>query len=271
MLNYYDVSVKGKNPKTGRQKTTFARIPITVAKAEIPNHPEYLNELEPPYEITVIEQRPPTEQQINYARDLGLDIPKNAILEDVSGLLDRRLGGGVPNPDLMTFARNHDLLFSDCISKKGLYNLIFTTLPLLDQIAFFCFSVYRYLSNDRHANLDSSPHHDLFYSFAAEQVTNTKFIDSLDRYEGEDVRFFGRLRIKREDSSVTTVTGGDTNTYAYRTVRAFLEQHFTLEKGNTRTIDESKLNSSKQAKSGGCGCIVLLAPLLLGGIWYFYI
>ncbi len=107
-----------------------------------------------PFEIIEELPEPATSAQIKYAKALQIDIPPNPTKDDLSALISREVDNdSASNPELIAFAEGRGLSFSKFIGKKALYNLIFNNLPQEDKIAFFAFSVYRWLSEDRRGNL----------------------------------------------------------------------------------------------------------------------
>ncbi len=116
--------------------------------------------------------------------------------------------------------------------------------------------MYRWLSEDRHGNLESHKYCDVFYDFAREQLANESFVKSLDKYAGENLRFFGTLRFA--DGGETQ--GGSTNTIAYKTCAEFIHARFGTPKTKTATIGKS-LGTNATGKSGCMGLIVSLVSL----------
>lgn len=211
-----------------------------------------------PFEITEELPEPANDAQIQYAKSLQIDIPLNPNKDDLSALISRKVDkDSDPNPELVEFAVEKGLSFSKYIGKKALYNLVFQSLSKEDRIAFFAFSVYRWLSEDRHGNLASHNYCDVFYDFAREQLNNDSFIKSLDKYAGADLRFFGTLRFA--DGGETQ--GGSTNTIAYKTCAKFVHARFGTPKTKTATFGEP-LSASAPGKSGCMGLIVGLLGLV---------
>src|SRR5690606_29283311 len=88
----------------------------------------------------------------------------------------------------------------------------------VDRVAFFIFSIYRYISDDRHANIDTHPHFDKFYEFAKSVVDDERFMKSMNKYSGANLKFFGELTTPNG----WTLNGGSVNTIAFKTAREFL-------------------------------------------------
>ena len=232
-MNYKQFSIRGTNPETGRKKTITLDVPNITTPNEMVLQQKILDE---PLEINEIPFRSPSDRQLEYANDLGIKIPQEACLEDVSALISCAVDfDSAPNQELVEYATNRGLIFSKYIGKKALYNLIFYKLPLVDKIAFFCFSIYRYLSDDRHGNLDTSPNRDAFYSFAKQYEEDKKFTASMMKYEGKDLRFFGSMRIK-EGGESKLINGGSIATLAYKTAAEFLHSKFNTPLTYTKKI-----------------------------------
>ena len=197
-----------------------------------------------------------TDRQLEYAKDLGIKVPKDASLEDVSALISRNVDGDSlnPNPELIEYAVDKGLYFSKYIGKKALYNLIYESLSLKDRIAFFCFSVYRHLSDDRQGNLDKHRHKNLFYEFAESEINNDKFLKSLGKYTGEDIRFFGTLKFP--DGGVTY--GGSVNTIAFKTCALFLCKKLSL-----KLVTTKKVNSNKNNEGGWCSVLIIAISIII--------
>lgn len=187
-------------------------------------------------EITAIEIVPfdlPTERQLDYAKSLGLIIPNASTKEDVSALISKRVDkDGTPNQGLLEFATNKRIFLSNYIGKTALYEQIFSSLTNRDKIAFFAFSIYRYISDDRYANLDTHANKDLFYEFADSTINDDRFMKSLNKYNGSDLKFFGEFTT----INGWTYTGGSVDSIAFKEARSFLiEKHLIEETDSYRT------------------------------------
>lgn len=175
-----------------------------------------------PFDVTCVYPSYPTANQIEICKEYGIDIPENSCKDDVSEILscyfenDHRS----PSADLIKFATNRNILFSTYIGKKRLYDKVFNSLEPQDRIAFFIFSIYRYLSDDRRGNLDEHPYINIFYDFARDHVGDKDFLSSLSMYRGRDLRFFGELSFT--DNYPSSYKGGRTDLYAYKSAKEYL-------------------------------------------------
>jgi hypothetical protein len=245
-MNYKRFSVRGINQESGRKKTITLDVPNNTTPYALVLQQKTLNE---PLEINEIPFRPPSDRQLEYAHDLGIKIPKDVCLEDVTALISFAVDSdSTPNPELIEYATNKGFMFSEYIGKKSLYDLIFNNLPLVDKIAFFCFSIYRYLSDDRNGNLDASPYRDAFYSFAQQYEEDKKFVASMLTYEGKDLRYFGTMRIKEDNESIS-VHGGSVSRTAYKTAANYLHSKFNTPLTLTKEIQgETDFNRDRYSK-----------------------
>lgn len=153
-----------------------------------------------------------TERQREYAIALGLTFPADITKSAMSELISKKVDNdGDPNPGLMDFARAHGIDFSPFVGKRALYNRIFGLLSNQDKARFFVFSIYRWLSEDREANLEVSTKRDELDIVARQLLGNPKALKSLLRYEGQDLRFFGEATF-----AGMRCQGGSDKTIAYR-------------------------------------------------------
>ncbi|HKK74719.1 MAG TPA: hypothetical protein VJ953_06590 [Saprospiraceae bacterium] len=250
-MNYKRFKIKARYEETKRFRTRFFD---EKNEDRLRKKLKDLGYLEP-FEIIEIDHDSPTEAQLRYAKKLRIAIPANATKEDLSCLLSRKIDKDTsPNKELIEFAESKKIFFSKYIGKKALYNLIYHSLSEKDKIAFFIFSVYRHLSNDRKGNLLKHPHKKRFYEIAQMVQKNEKVKKSILRYDGEELRFFGTMIA----SNWLSIDGGSTNTYGYKFVSEILSSEFNVRK--TRTLNYGKISSTKQGQ--GCFSSALVLQLI---------
>ena len=263
-MNYFVFKIIGKHSETKRKRTISVH-----AKDEQQAEQIAISEgLTPPLEILKLPHEQPTDRQLEYARGVGIFVPPDATVADVSCLLSRYEDrDSDPDPGLIEFADGRNLLFSHYIGEKRLYGLIFSSLDDLDKIAFFTFSIYRWLSDDRHANMDTHHHKAIFYRFAADACQDQAFLKSMLRYQGGDLLFFGSVTIEDEDSQALFY-GSSTRTIAYTKAAAFIAETFgtnytkSLKLRSDKHAAQDKFNTYGSKTSTGC-LLPLLAMLLL--------
>lgn len=176
-----------------------------------------------PIELKQIPFDPPTGAQIESCRNHGQPLPYKACKIDAAYIIDKQINrDSVPNPELVQYATDMRIPLSYYVGKRALYCYIFDALETRDKIAFFTFCIYRYLADDRCGNLNKSFRKEYFYRFADRKIDDQRFVKSMNRYSGDELRYFGKhYRDGREYS------GGSTGTIAYKEAVAFLqEMHF---------------------------------------------
>ena len=248
---------------SGIHKTTKRRRKIIVE--EFSNSDAILTAisrgLTEPLEITEEPPEPPSEKQLKYASDLGAIVPLNASKDDLSIIIPKKLDrDSDPNPGLIDYANHHKLIFSEYIGKRALYNRVYGSLPTKDRAAFFIFSIYRWLTDDRRSNLEIHPHRQIFFDFALQVLDNEKIITSINRYSGDNIRFFGKII----QSNGKEILGGSTNTIAYKAACEYLET--TLKISTNKKIHRFKNDNPKGNKTDNVlqktvGCLVLIVVL----------
>ena len=120
-MNYARYKVSGMNPKTNRKKTVFCDGDSEEEAIEFAAQ----SGLDKPYDISVVPFDPPSDSQIQYAKDLGITIPEGACLMDVSALICRVKDDDETAPDEWTTknAIKQGVRFSRYIGKRALLNL----------------------------------------------------------------------------------------------------------------------------------------------------
>jgi hypothetical protein len=204
-----------------------------------------------PVEISEAPTEEPTEAQINYAKILKIRVPEAATKNDVSALIDRKkLNDSPPSAGLVEFANTRSVLISEYVGEMGLLDLVFRKLDPLESVAFFTFSVYRWLSGDKETNLDNHSQKEVFYNFAKEQLNNERLLKSLYNYSGAGLSFFGTKKVDDGED----IKGGSVNTIAYRECADFLHTQFGLKK----IKKAGKGISTENSDGEGCLGVVLL-------------
>jgi len=156
-----------------------------------------------PLKVTAEEFKTPTEQQIEYALDLGITLPDDACHEDVSCLINRVTEDDERSPEeaLAIYADRKGSQFSAWIGEKAFFNLLFMKLAHRDKLAFFIYCVYCYLHSKHVGNLDDSTDAELFYKFADQYSADKIVNSSLNKFEGESLIGFGSYEGKTGTSA----------------------------------------------------------------------
>ena len=210
-----------------------------------------------PFEFQSEHDDAPTDRQLNFADKLGIEIPRDANIKDAVALISKAVDNDSdPNPDLVEYANELGLTFSQYIGKRALYGLVYRSMDLREQIAFFVFCVYRWLSDDRRGNLNKHHYRQVFYDFADQHINDAKFVKSLAQYDGEDIRFFGKITY----SDGNEYYGGSASTLAYKTCAAFLKERFGLQNKTSIRLKSkreggSERGNSKKSNDNTKGCV----------------
>lgn len=189
---YHQFKVKGKNPITNRMKT---RIVVALENTSDEEITKKAN-LEEPFTITIDSEanteRPATEAQINFAKNINIPIPNNCSCSDLSCLLSKQLGEMTNNlitNGLLDFAAENNICISPyCSIESGIY-IVFHDLKRspysFSLFAYFSYFIFCIHSNTLVENLNQSNYKDVFYKFASlysndEQLH--KYIKEFDVY-----------------------------------------------------------------------------------------
>ena len=228
LYEWHKYKIQGVNSKTNRKKTVKI-----LAKDEIDAEDKLIEMgIVEPYEWEEENFDEPTERQISYAMDLGINITSEMTKDDVSCLIDIKVEDDVSaDNSLMDYAYEKNIYFSDYIGEKRLFNLIFDTLNPKDKAEFFCFCVYKYLTDYDDFNLEICPNYKDIQEFAEIYSLDNSFLKSMNNYEGEDLRFFGT----ESDGEDFVEYGGSKKTKAYKIAKDFW---------GTKGIFESKKSSN---------------------------
>ena len=220
-LNFYRYECSAIFAETNRKRTR---------KIEAFSEAEALEQMRSegfvdPITIKRIPFDPPTEPQITACKQHHTEIPTKACKLDMSYIIDRSIeNDSIANPELLQFATEMKIATSYYTGKRTLYCNIFNALDLRDKIAFFIFCIYRFLTKDRCGNLNRSQFKDIFYNFSDVMIENQSFVKSMNRYSGDQLRYFGEYNIGKD----TYCYGGSQNTMAYKSAVQYLRKQHLL-------------------------------------------
>lgn len=214
MLFRYEV--KGIGIKTGRDRKR-----IYLGHSEEEAIEEAKNDGTEVLEIKKLPPEPPTKNQLDYARDLGIKIPPDAGKQDVSNLIDMHVSHDKFADDrMLSFAEKYGAVEYrewQYIGKKKLFDTIWNHLLFNDRhkdmIAWFAFRVYRGMVEGRYDVEIEDPWHPIIIKIAEKYKDDEKIIKSLRRYEGRKLIWFGEVNKYGE-----TYYGGSKRTIVYRTI-----------------------------------------------------
>jgi hypothetical protein len=253
MPNY---EIKGKGKDTGRKRK---RIYAAINELEATRLAEVDGTLVD--EITEIPPEPPTEKQLEYARDLGILIPANATKEDVSDLISLKVDRDKSATERhKKFGKAYGIEFTDYIGKKSLFNRIQAALIApgreKELLSWFTFRVYRELASGADNAPIKGPDDPIVKEIAEGLVSQEKIIKSVRRYEGTELIWFGEWT--SPDGHVHT--GGSIRTAAYKQVSSMLKERATFptkppKKEGSSLALKQKGSSSPKKKSNSSSAI----------------
>ncbi len=175
-----------------------------------------------------IDTNPADKRQLKYMKSLGLTIPPDLSRSDAEALINRELDDDCgASGDLKCYAKAKEILYSEYIGSKQLYNLLFDNLCKEDKTAFFCFCVYTFYHKGESENLLSHEKRELFEAFGREYENHFYFQTSLEEYTGEECMAFGKSTRTLEDGRTEVIYGGSIYGEAYKLAYAYLEKHLS--------------------------------------------
>lgn len=170
-------------------------------------------------------EEPPTERQLAYAKDLGINIPEDSSKDDVSGLISIRVERDKPAEDRHRgFAEAYEVELPRFIGKKALFDRILEVLKQpgreADLIAWFIYRIYRGLVKGQNDGPIDGPNHPLIQDIAHTLATDESVVKSIRRYQGRDLIWFGEWTAPEG----FVHTGGSNQTLAYKHCSTLLSQ-----------------------------------------------
>lgn len=257
--------IKGKGKDSGRKRTrVYSAMNEDAAKqlAEIDGTTvEEFVELPPD---------PPTERQLEYAKDLGIAIPVDATKGDVSDLISMNLDEDKPASERhREFARRFGIEVSRYIGKRDLFDRIQAALIATGRenelVSWFTYRVYRELVNGADGAPIEGPDNPIIQEIAGQLESDEAVIKSVRRYAGRELIWFGEWT----SPEGFVQTGGSNRTAAYKRASSLLRDKArisTRSPGNSgakknppqRSIGEKQI--AKESK--GCLSVIVLALIL---------
>lgn len=270
MMQY---EIKGKGKDTGRKRKR-----VYIAKNE--QSAIQLAEADGIIidEIKELPPDPPTERQLDYAKDLGIAIPPDATKDDVSNLISIKVNKDkLATERYIGFARRYGIDPSRYVGKKALFDQIQAALIIpgkeKDLTSWFIFRVYRELVNGADDAQIKNPDDPIIQEIANQLESDEKFIKSVRRYEGRDLIWFGEWTTP--DGYM--ITGGSNRTEAYKTASSLLREKVGIPVKSTRNTSPNQEKQpsnegTKQIKKEPKGCLPVIALVMIVPLgFYFFI
>lgn len=192
----------------------------------------------------------PTDNQINYARSLGIYIPFGITCNELSDLISN-----VENNDKLatdrhkTFADLYGVQYTKNVGKKSLFKRIqyeiFSNKKENYMATWFIFRVYRSLVRGQEDVSIHSPDNNTIKEVAVTLLENPKFLNSLKRYSDSDLRYFGEFI----DSQGGIHYGASKTTNAYNLVSDELKKYPNVQQDIERGWNAPVNNNSYLKRS----------------------
>ncbi|QKK01290.1 MAG: hypothetical protein HND55_00705 [Pseudomonadota bacterium] len=150
------------------------------------------------------------------------------------------------------------------VGKKRLFELVFGELAKpgreADLALWFTFRVYRELTGASDTAPAQHPSDPKLVSIANRLSDDEKVIQSIRRYRGEDLIWFGQWT----SPEGFTYTGGSNRTAAYKAASSEIKTEFGLAKPSPK----SSISSKAPSKASGCLGVLALASLMPTGVGF---
>lgn len=199
---------------------------------------------------------PPTDAQITYAQDLGLEFPPGITKEEMRDLLDRYLSHDKPASDRhRAFARRFGVEFTDYTGKRRLFDRIGYELKKpgreRDLIAWFVYRVNRQLHHGEDAPGVHGPDSPAMREIARLVGNDEAVLDSIRQYEGRDLIWFGEWTAP--DGGL--YHGGSDRTIAYERAAALIRERFPQPPRTRPAPPRRTPHPGGAENSRGSGCL----------------
>ncbi len=228
--------------------------------------------------VTRTPELPPSEKQIAYAKDLGISVPRDANLKEVRDLISNAVDDDEPaDEELMALADKLDIVFTKYSGVKLLHAQIWRELShsAKTKAAWFTYCLYRDLLPKRSVPVATSYEHPIMQAISEKALQDPSLAESIDRYEGENLSFFGQ----RTSKNGKLQAGGSIRTKAYKTVSNFLradpmlglsaaserQQSSTLQSTTMQFSGPTRSSCKVASKSAGNGCLLTIISMVTVG------
>jgi len=160
---------------------------------------------------------PPTERQLAFATDLGIEIPSGATKDDLSDLISvNQSGDNSSDAPLREFARRQGVECTEHIGQSALFARIWHRFSAAgreeDLAAWFVFQVLRSKRGGRVPGDVGDFSHKFIREIAQGLIQDEQCAKSVRRYEGDRLLHFGSYK----DADGSEEIGASTGTYAYK-------------------------------------------------------
>jgi len=216
-------------------------------------------------EIELVPSQPPTERQLEFARDVGINVPAEATIDEVSDLLSRYQDRDKPATERhRSFADYYEVEVTKYIGKKKLFCHIFNKLTQPgneeDLAVWFAFRVYREITNASDTAAVQHPNDPRIAAIGRNLAKDEKALMSIRRYDGDDLIWFGEWTASNGDM----YSGGSNRTAAYKAAASAIRAEFELPQQGRK---QSKKSAGK-SESAGCFSVIILGAIMPICLYY---
>lgn len=172
---------------------------------------------------------PPSENQLAYARGLGIHVPDDASSYDVSDMINFHLDTDEPADDhLRALSARYGVSFGRFTGKFSLYYRIMNALkePGKEEelIAWYAYQVYLELTRRIQSTAIDGPNHPIIQGIVKQLGQDRSIIESIRRYKAHDLMDFGE--VTEADGGIRR--SGSKRTISYQSVSSLLRVQLGL-------------------------------------------
>ena len=174
-------TVYGINPQTNRKNK---RVYAATSEADAAQQAEAAG-LTGPFEITQEPLEAATEPQAEYAKSLGLQLPKDACVADASALLDRieKQDPKPAAPGMLEYIAGKGWKGSSLIGfKEALWQAYNAGLDTREKVALYAYCVAKVEKNQQPGNLLTDREKGRYFKFADEVMADQKLFASFEEW-----------------------------------------------------------------------------------------
>ena len=253
--------VEGTGKRTGRKrKRVYSAVNLEAARKMADEDQTQIER------ITELPPDPPTERQLAYAKDLGIEIPTDATKADVSDLISLKTEEDKPASERHKgFAQLYHVEASRFTGKRALFDRIQSTLVHpgreKDLLSWFTYRVYRQLTSASDDAPIKGPDDPVIQEIAAQLAADEKIVKSVRRYSGQELIFFGEWT----SPNGSVHTGGSNRTAAYKQVSELLREKASFpqkRESRSRVASASRRPRGRSSKQNQ-GCSPAAMAILL--------
>jgi hypothetical protein len=221
------------------------------------------------------EPEKPTERQLAYAQRLGITVPPETNLREVSDLISVKVDEDRPAPaTLLDFASRHGVPVTKYTGVSSLFTRLVDAAANRSRneplVTWFAFCVYCHLRGEDPRDPKTDPNADMFAEAAKKLMQNEAAVKSIRRYSAS-----GLMRFREHTASDGfTSWGGSTNTIAYRQTVVALGERVGATKVSGRQEPTTATRSSNvnQGESAAprrrlVPWVLLIAVLAIAAWW----